>query len=109
MVLFCAWIWNLGPGLGLGLELGLGSDFQNPKISEKIFVSNCAPVFGILPRGEWGRGITDTGGGEYRGCIPSNSNPDVEINIYTPQTFAYLEKLVYLCCQKLIWVEYETH
>ena len=48
--------------MGFELELGLGSDFQNPKISEKIFVSNCAPVFGILPRGEWGRGITDTGG-----------------------------------------------
>ena len=48
--------------LSHGLDLDWGLIFQNPKISEKIFVSNCAPVFGILPRGEWGRGITDTGG-----------------------------------------------
>ena len=70
-------------GLGFELELGLGSDFQNAKISEKIFVSNCAPVFGVLPRGEWGRGITDTGGGG-RAVGVSHPNPDLSARPETP-------------------------
>lgn len=66
------------------LGFGLGPDFQNPKFSGKIFVSNCAPVFGILPRGEWGRGITDAGGRGMPWAYQPYPNPVLSARQKTP-------------------------